>query len=214
MNVYLADVVSLEDPEKFDTLYRVMDPVRRKKIDRYRFHKDQRLSLGAGALLQKALCDASLTGARISITPTGKPCLKDDENCFFSLSHSGSKVLCAIAEVPIGCDIEEITTQSLQLMDQVLAPDERKLLTHQTEDKQEELFHILWTGKESYLKMTGEGLVDHLDDISVRIPLGTQVVQGQSVTFLEIPCGSNYKAAICVKGVHEAGELQIQNIYF
>ena len=214
MRVYLADVKPLEDPEKFKKLYRSVDTARQKKVDGYRFQKDKMLSLGVGALLQKALRDVGLTGAKLAVTPTGKPYLEDNEGWFFSLSHSASKVLCVIAEVPIGCDIEEITTQPLQIMDQVLAPEERKLFIDKSRDEQEELFCMLWTGKESYLKLTGEGIVDNLYEISLRVPFGSQIIQGHTVTFLEIPCGSDYKAAICAEGIHEKDELQIRSVCF
>ena len=172
------------------------------------------LSLGAGALLREALRDAGITGAVLAVTPTGKPYLKNNENFFFSLSHSGSKVLCAIAEVPIGCDIEEMNTPSSQIADRVLAPEERKLFIDKSRDEQREIFYTLWTGKESYLKLTGEGIVDNLNEISLRVPFESQTIRGRTVTFLDIPCGSDYKAAVCVEGIHEADELQIRNVRF
>lgn len=214
MKVYIADIRAFEDPEKFETVYLSVDSARQKKIDRYRFQKDKMLSLGAGALLEKALKDAGITGTRLAVTPAGKPYLENNDQWFFSLSHSGSKVLCAIAEIPIGCDIEKINTLPIKIMDRVLAPEEQKLFVDKSPDEQRELFYTLWTGKESYLKMTGEGIVDNLDEIFIHLPFESQIIRGRTVTFMEIPCGNDYKAAVCIEGMHEADELQIQNIHF
>ena len=111
-------------------------------------------------------------------------------------------------------EFEEINTQPLQIMDQVLSSEEQKLFIDKSWDEQRELFYMLWTGKESYLKLTGEGIVDNFYEISLRVPFGSQIIRGHTVTFLEIPCGSEYKAAVCVEGIHEEGELKIQSIFF
>ncbi len=214
MKVYIADIEALEDSEKFETVYRFVDAARRSKVDKYRFQKDKMLSLGVGALLHEALRDAGISEAKVAQTPTGKPYLENDDKWFFSLSHSGSKVLCATAEVPIGCDIEEMNSQSLQIMDRVLAPEEQKLFTDQSPDEQRDLFYMLWTGKESYLKLTGEGIVENLRESSIRVPFGSQIIRGRTVTFIEIPCGGDYKAAVCAEGIHESGELQIRSVHF
>jgi 4'-phosphopantetheinyl transferase len=212
MKVYIADVHTLEDAGKFETLYQLADAARKKKVDGYRFQKDKMLSLGAGVLLQKAFRDAGITGARLTATPTGKPYLENYEKYFFSLSHSGSKVLCAIAEIPIGCDIEEMKPQSFKLMNRIFTPEERNLFTDKSPDEQLKLFYTLWTGKESYLKMTGEGIAEIFHDISIHVPFESQVIRGQIVTFLEIPCDSKYKAAVCVKGMLKENELQFRNV--
>lgn len=208
----MASIHALEDAEKFETLYRSVDAARKKKVDGYRFQKDKMLSLGAGALLQKALRNAGITGARLAVTQAGKPYLENNEKCFFSLSHSGSKVLCAVAETPIGCDIEEIMPQPFKLMNQIFTPEERNLFIDKSPDEQLKLFYTLWTGKESYLKMTGEGIAENFHDISIHVPFESQVIRGQMVTFLEIYCDSEYKAAVCVKGMYQANELQIRNV--
>lgn len=214
MNIYIADVKVLEDSKLFETIYRSVDLDRQKKVDKYRFQKDKILSLGAGALLKKGLRDIGITEASIAVTPTGKPYLENNKNCFFSLSHSGSKVLCAVAEVPIGCDIEEITDQSSEFMDRILAPEERQLFIGKSRDEQLELFYLLWTGKESYLKLTGEGITENLSEIALPVPFSGRDIRGRTVTFLEIPCTGQYKAAICAEGIHESNELQISNIHF
>lgn len=212
MNVYIADVKTLDDPEKFASAYQSVDAARREKVDRYRFHKDKMLSLGAGVLLRKALGDAGVNRAKLAVTETGKPYLENTGHCYFSLSHSGSKVLCAVADVPIGCDIEEITPPSWRVMDLVFSPEERALFADKGSDERRDLFYTLWTGKESYLKMTGQGIADDLQAISILVPFGRQMIRGRTVTFFDIPCGNDYKAAVCVEGIHDAGALRFRSV--
>ena len=79
----------------------------------------------------------------------GKP-LSDDLN--FSISHSGEKVLLAVADGQIGADIQKINPlQNLNVAQKILTPDERKNIGVNR-------FFELFTKKESYFKMTGEGL--------------------------------------------------------
>lgn len=79
----------------------------------------------------------------------GKPFLP--EGCLhFSLSHASDAAVCAIADAPVGVDIERQRSISRGLRRKLLAPSET--------DAPDELLLWKWVAKESYLKLTGEGL--------------------------------------------------------
>lgn len=85
----------------------------------------------------------------IKTEKNGKPYA---ENINFSISHSGNRVLVAIAPCRIGADIQRINEeQNLSVATKILTSSE--LLGIDTHD-----FFRLFTMKESYFKMTGEGL--------------------------------------------------------
>ena len=76
--------------------------------------------------------------------PGGKPVL-DSGEAHFSLAHAGDRAVYAIASAPVGVDIERCDRDVRRLAKKVLAPGETDVLGK-------------WVAKESFLKMTGEGL--------------------------------------------------------
>lgn len=88
----------------------------------------------------------------------GKPYL---ENCsaYFSISHSGDYVLCALSEKEIGCDIEKIKEYNPRIPERFFTQKEIRRLG----DDNKELFTRLWTLKESILKKDGTGISGGLD---------------------------------------------------
>ncbi|MBQ2257936.1 MAG: hypothetical protein II247_04570 [Lachnospiraceae bacterium] len=54
VKVYIADATVLKDEQLYRRLYTGLDVSRRAKADQFRFEKDKRLSVAAGALLQYA----------------------------------------------------------------------------------------------------------------------------------------------------------------
>lgn len=85
----------------------------------------------------------------INVRKGGKPYAK---NLNFSISHSGDKVLLALSDTEIGADIQKINySQNLAVAKKILIPAE-------TEGVDTYTFFRYFTMKESYFKMTGEGL--------------------------------------------------------
>ncbi len=74
------------------------------------------------------------------------------ENINFSISHSDGRVMVSIAQCRIGADIQKINEQqNLSVAKKILTPSELSGIdTHE--------FFRLFTMKESYFKMTGQGL--------------------------------------------------------
>ena len=135
-----------------------MPEIRRRKVASLRFAEGRRLSLGAGILLFRALEKRGLDGARTEIRENefGQPCFPDHPDLHFSLSHSGNAVLCALDRHPVGADIEMIRRRSLEHLLSVFSDRERASIEQAASP--ELCFTRLWTRKESYLKLTGEGL--------------------------------------------------------
>lgn len=89
----------------------------------------------------------------------GKPYLA--EHSFqFNLSHSGAYVLCGVSEQEIGVDIQRIQGgEKLHLAKRFFSPGEcRALEDCEDEEARIQMFFRMWTRKEAYGKLTGEGL--------------------------------------------------------
>ncbi|MEO8742375.1 MAG: 4'-phosphopantetheinyl transferase superfamily protein [Lysobacteraceae bacterium] len=79
---------------------------------------------------------------------------------YLSLSHSGETVVVAIADFPIGVDLESpIRTRDwLALADHTFAPEECAQLRTVAAPEQQDVFHAYWTLKEANGKRDGTGL--------------------------------------------------------
>lgn len=84
----------------------------------------------------------------------GKPAWRQS-GLFFSLSHTRTLAVCALADGPVGIDCETVRPVRARLAERILGPEERIWLTEQPETA----FFRLWTAREAYGKYTGEGLL-------------------------------------------------------
>lgn len=138
---------------------------RQERILKYRSAADRKLSLGAWRLMEEALGRYGFSAKNVVYTESGKPLC---EGICFNLSHSGENVLCAVSKSAVGCDIEKVENAPFEIIHKVFSPNEKKYIAEaQSEEDKARRFFRLWTMKESYIKMTGEGLVANLLDIEV-----------------------------------------------
>ncbi len=200
--VYTADVSVLENKALFLHLYSRVSPERRAKTDRMVFIKDKLLSLGAGALLEAALSAEGVTDLTFTTEHNKKPRLADRDDIRFNISHSGTKVMCAVSDHDIGCDVEKISDIDMEIAKRFFFAEEYTALKS-CADKTErnDLFFRYWTLKESFMKVTGLGFELSLDDfcimlgdksISVR-----QSVDSRRYCFREYCTGDGYRYAVC-----------------
>ena len=89
------------------------------------------------------------------------------------MSHSGDFAVCAIGEKQVGCDIEQVAIAPMRLAEKYFCENEILHLAETLEEKKNEEFYRIWTMKESYMKMTGEGLT--LDSKRIEFSLGENV---------------------------------------
>ncbi len=82
----------------------------------------------------------------------GKPFL-NISNLYISISHSYDCLIIGFSNCLIGIDIEKVRSCNTRLLDRIINDNEKDY----TMDKNEYLIY-LWTRKESYVKMTGEGI--------------------------------------------------------
>ncbi len=86
----------------------------------------------------------------------GKPYFPDYPDYHFNLSHSGNFSICALSDSPVGVDLELTRPRQKDLPE--------RLFTGTTLAKYRDLgggwnaFYTIWTGIESIIKYTGQGL--------------------------------------------------------
>lgn len=137
----------------------VLPPERRQKALRYRFDIDRKMSVISYLLLLYTLKENyGITNPRIAYGRYGKPYLADYSDIYFNISHCPKGCVCAVSDKEIGVDIQDIRPFSWDIARRVFCENELKILEF-TDDKAK-LFTRIWTMKESYLKMTGEGIMN------------------------------------------------------
>lgn len=140
---------------------------RLRKAMSYRRDIDRFLCAKSFLLLEEMLLDRFGLGRcpEFLFESQGKPYLKNHPGIFFNISHCRRGIVCAVSDSPVGVDIEEIQfDEALAAM--VLSPEE--LASVRASGEPDVAFTRLWTLKESYLKLTGEGIRDNMKEVLSR----------------------------------------------
>lgn len=97
----------------------------------------------------------------INYTDKGKPYLCNNE-FYFSVSHKGTKAVCVINETPVGIDIENIKPFNKKTAERICTPNELQYI-----GDSEQRFAEIWTVKEAYSKLKGDGISMGLGNIII-----------------------------------------------
>ena len=125
------------------------------------------------------LCAGDLPYLRIEEEPEGRPYLPDFPEIHFSLSHSGDRVMCAVGPSEIGCDVEEVLGKApekgkhlIRMVSRCFTPSEQRMVAEDPEN-----FSRIWTLKESFLKLTGKGILLPLSSFEISLdPLSLRIM--------------------------------------
>lgn len=164
VNIYYADISRLlRSPGEYEKLMEHLSDERCSKTLKIKHLEGRCRSVGAGLLLDKALSEYGLREKDMVYTygKNGKPVFAGHPDLFFNLSHSGSRVMCILADVPVGCDVEKIGKANPKIAKRFFTePENVELDAVGSSDEQQyrELFFSYWTLKESFVKCTGQGL--------------------------------------------------------
>ena len=92
--------------------------------------------------------------------PGGRPFVEGAERLFFSLSHSGDVALIAVADVPIGVDVERVRSipRAAAIARRVMHPETVAVLESLPQSQFEPSFVDAWTQREAHVKAVGGGL--------------------------------------------------------
>jgi len=164
--------------ELTEIAYKKLDGERRKKAQNITNETKRAESIGAGLLLQLGLQRIqeekkiqvltvsqvlSLLGEPIEAVygygEKRKPYFKDIPRQF-NLSHSGEYVLCVFSKQEVGVDIQQKKKgYQERILQRFFTKEEQEtwqnLLTREEKD---DYFYRMWTAKEAYGKLTGEGI--------------------------------------------------------
>ncbi len=192
--IYLAKVNENTEAE----LAALVCEERRAYARKYRFERDRKLSLGVAALLNAAVAmeyphlPQPLT--LIHGENEQPELVLDDVRSipYFSLSHAGDYVAAALADSPVGIDLEVKEKKG-----------EKIAARYFTAAEQEMEFHTVWTMRESFLKCCGLGLQLDFRDFHIERDRQERLCVAQErfpatyyVRAMEAPAG--YALSVCM----------------
>ncbi len=158
--ITLSDVVPL---------FPCLSEARREKLASFRHEPSAVQSALAELLLRHALREEYGLNElpAIETGKKGKPFFPDRPDIQFNLSHCKTAVTCALAEVPVGVDVQEHRTfcrdkqcLSAPPIYRILSEPERAWVeAGETPAEQDRRFTAVWTCKEAYGKKTGDGFL-------------------------------------------------------
>ncbi|MGN0355088.1 MAG: 4'-phosphopantetheinyl transferase family protein, partial [Muricoprocola sp.] len=170
--IYTADISIFDDTSFYEKAWSEVTEKRREKAASIRNEKDRKLSVGVEWLLLDSLQKMGIDKKKITFCygSNGKPYIEGKEKLYFNLSHSGEKMMCAVSDREIGCDIEKIKDCRMRVAEHFFCESEYEWIQKQkTEEEKREMFFRFWTLKESFMKATGLGMRLPLKNFEIQI---------------------------------------------
>lgn len=145
-----------------------LNPDETARFGTYRQEADRERFLLGRALLRLFVGDILEVESRavpLQFTSAGKPIISSG-GLHVNVSHSGNVVAFALAERPVGLDVEAISEAvPWEAMTIAFSPHERARLSRIAGDERRRIFYEIWTRKEALLKADGRGLHDDLPSL-------------------------------------------------
>ncbi len=161
--LYAVNCAPLKNETTLSTVLPRLDNTRTARINRLQ-PAQKRAQCAAAGLLLTHLFGEDGRPPTLTHGSRGKPYLADNR-AFFSLSHSGEWVFCAVSDSEVGMDAQGKSLYSEKIAARQFTAAERAWVNGDATR-----FTRLWACKEAYLKFTGFGLVLPMSSFTVPTP--------------------------------------------
>lgn len=202
--VYATNIRKFNE-EDYNRLIHIISKDRLNTINKFLNKEDCIRSLVGEAVLRIKLgeiMDMDPKNFIIKKKKGGKPFFENVPSVKFNISHSGDWVVIVLSHQKCGIDIEKIEKLHIEIAQHFFTENEYIQFFCKEKEKRKELFYILWTIKESYIKFDGRGLRIPLNSFEVKINNGeyklilTQDKERKcKIKLLEID--PQYKMSVC-----------------
>lgn len=155
--------------------------------------------LAAWDLLGAALYrDFGIRHIRVKRTGLEKPQLVH-ETLHMNLSHCAGLAVCAVGTVPVGIDAEPPRPVREALLPRMCTPEETAYILAQ-EDRNF-AFSRIWTLKEAYGKLSGEGIRMNLQNIGFRLVPHLQLTAPElpDLRLIQLTQENRYAVSVCIR---------------
>ena len=136
-------------------------------------------------LIKECLAEYGIQSTQVLRTAKGKPYVP---GVHLSVSHGGNYFVCIISDKPVGIDVQERRKVAAnKIAARYFSDDEKRFV----EKEGEVGFFKLWTRKEAYSKLTGEGLAELIK--------GTEIINRKDVEFTDFQLEDGVWCSYCVE---------------
>ena len=152
---------------EIDALLPLVSSEKQERIKKFHFKRDAQNCLLGDVLARSEICRTTgLANKQLEFSTNGygKPFLVNNSHIHFNISHAGDFIACALADEPVGIDVELIKSVDLKIAKRFFAPDETAYIAANDHILH---FYEVWTKKESRIKLEGKGLHKPLPSFSV-----------------------------------------------
>ena len=200
-------------------LWSALSIAEQERAGRFRFEKDRAAFAATRGALRHLLA-GQLGGSpgqlTFELTPRGKPVLAGPEaarKLCFNVSHTRGLALLALTrEREVGVDVEgrRAMADAEEIVVRFFSQRESAEFCALPAEQKPEAFFNCWTRREAYLKATGEGIAQALDQLEVTFapgqPARLLTVRGNADEAARwhlqaLAPGEGYTAALAVKGM-------------
>lgn len=159
IKIYNAEVTDFTQAD-YANMYSLLERALKVKIDSKKNDVDKMRSLVGFILLYKGVGELyGKTDFDITFNEHGKPLC---DFCFFSISHSEERVVCAFSDTPIGADIQKIHDVKPRGKYRFFNQKEN-CYVNQNNDLLSERYTEIFTKKEAAVKMLGLSIANAAD---------------------------------------------------
>ena len=204
--VFAVDCSPLLDERRLQETLPYLDALRQQRVHKLS-SPDKKAQCAAAGWLLTCLFGENGNPPALFHGSRGKPYLANRDDAFFSLSHSGNWVFCAVSDKEVGLDAQALTPYREAVAARCFTAEERAWI-----DGNDKRFTDLWTMKEAYLKFTGFGLV--LPMSSFTVPFDGEGVCGKDGCFYQLitPPVHTLSVTLCSGDASPVENVEIVNV--
>lgn len=164
IGIRIFDGMDQVSEEEIQHLLPLVSDERREEALRYKHLFGQFACLKSYVMLREMLEQRGLTHPfRFVRNEHGKPFLADHPEIHFNISHCKSGIAVAVADQPVGIDIESYREVSDSLVRYTMNEEEQCIIKES--DDPIRTFTEYWTKKEAVFKLRGTGITHDLHDL-------------------------------------------------
>ncbi|MBR6549399.1 MAG: 4'-phosphopantetheinyl transferase superfamily protein [Clostridia bacterium] len=199
--IYFTDATAFD---MNDTIWQsLLSPARKQRISALKQPEDKQRSLAVELLLCFALKNefSNITlPASYHYDSNGKP-ISNMDGIYFSLSHSGRYVACAVAPYSIGVDIQWQKEADQKTVEKVLTKNQLEMIRTMPPKKQQSAYYDFWCLKEALYKVTGEGSVRQPTEFEFSNLGGRLGISKDELNLQNYSTVPGYSLGVCATGV-------------
>lgn len=185
------------EQHSFSRLLNLVSSEKQEQVKRYHYEIDKKLSLYSELLVRGiACCMLDMNNNQIIFQKEeyGKPYIKDYPNFYYNLSHTRNAIAVAIADVPVGVDIEKIRKNEMGIANRFFTTNEQAYIDKHDSEK-DQRFCEIWTKKEAYIKYHGKGLTMPLNSFdTLKTDIDAKISTLQIDDYIISVCDQNQKS--------------------